>query len=254
MPHSQWVPGPLPEGRPTYVGLADVLAGDIARGRLRTGDRLPPHRHLARTLGVTVGTVARAYAEAERRGLVGGEVGRGTFVRSGFGLAEAPGSTEIDLASLHPPITDDVDPAALLGATLGALAADPGALRSVVGTEHGKDLPAHRAAAATWVAHAGFRPPPERVVLTAGAQHALTALLLALAAPGGVATTPLTNPGLIAAARQLALPVLAVESDEEGMLPDALADVCASGQVSLVHLQPTLANPSGRGMPATRRA
>ncbi|WP_051845002.1 aminotransferase class I/II-fold pyridoxal phosphate-dependent enzyme [Streptomyces sp. NRRL S-813] len=38
------------------------------------------------------------------------------------------------------------------------------------------------------------------------------------------------------------------------MLPDALADVCATGQVSLVHLQPTLANPSGRTMPASRRA
>ncbi|MER6926664.1 PLP-dependent aminotransferase family protein, partial [Streptomyces spiralis] len=91
-------------------------------------------------------------------------------------------------------------------------------------------------------------------MLTAGAQHALTALLLALAAPGQVATTPLTNPGLIAAARQLSLPVVAVESDEDGMLPDALADACATGQVSLVHLQPTLANPSGRTMPASRRA
>ncbi|MEU0602662.1 PLP-dependent aminotransferase family protein [Streptomyces sp. NPDC006393] len=254
MPQSPWVPGPLPEGRPTYVGLADVLAGDIARGRLRAGDRLPTHRHLARTLGVTVGTVARAYAEAERRGLVGGEVGRGTFVRSGFGLADAPAATEVDLASLHPPITDDVDPAALLGATLAALACDPRALRSVTDTERGKDLPAHRAAAAAWVARAGFRPPPERVVLTAGAQHALTAALLAVAAPGQVATTPLTNPGLIAAARQLSVPVVAVESDEDGMLPDALADVCAAGRVTLVHLQPTLANPSGRTMPASRRA
>ncbi len=254
MPHSQWVPGPLPEGRPTYVGLADVLAGDIARGRLRPGERLPTHRHLARTLGVTVGTVARAYTEAERRGLVTGEVGRGTFVRAGFGLADAPASTEIDLASLHPPITDSVDPAAMLGTTLSTLAADPGALRSVTATEHSKDLPAHRAAAATWAAHAGFRPPPERILLTSGAQHALTALLLALAVPGGVATTPLTNPGLIAAARQLSLPVIAVDSDEDGMLPDALADVCATGRVALVHLQPTLANPGARTMPPARRA
>jgi DNA-binding GntR family transcriptional regulator len=30
---------------------------------------------------VTVGTVTRAYGEAERRGLIQGEVGRGTYVR-----------------------------------------------------------------------------------------------------------------------------------------------------------------------------
>ncbi|MFF9409543.1 PLP-dependent aminotransferase family protein [Streptomyces anandii] len=254
MPSSEWVPGPLPEGRPTYVGLADVLAGDIARGRLRPGDRLPTHRHLARTLGVTVRTVARAYAEAERRGLVGGEVGRGTFVRSGFGLAGVPAPTETDLASLHPPITGTVDPAALLGATLGALAADRGALRAVATAEESKDLPAHRAAGAAWATHAGFRPAPERVLLTSGAQHALTASLLALAGTGAVATTPLTNPGLIAAARQLALPVVAVDCDEDGMLPDALAEVCAAGGTGLVHLQPTLANPGARTMPPRRRA
>ena len=43
--------------------------------------RLPTHRDLAYRLGVTVGTISRAYSEAERRGLIGGEVGRGTFVR-----------------------------------------------------------------------------------------------------------------------------------------------------------------------------
>ena len=37
----------------------------------------PTHRDLARELGVTVGTVSRAYAQAKRRGLVTGEVGRG---------------------------------------------------------------------------------------------------------------------------------------------------------------------------------
>src|SRR6476659_1232816 len=96
-----WEPGTLATGRPTYVALADALAGDIARGRLNPGDRLPTHRALARALGVTVGTVARAYAEAERRGLVGGEVGRGTFVRAAFGLGRSDAGSVVDLAALH---------------------------------------------------------------------------------------------------------------------------------------------------------
>ncbi|MGV9254100.1 aminotransferase-like domain-containing protein [Streptomyces sp. NPDC003697] len=235
------------------MGVADRLAADIARDRLRPGDRLPTHRSLARTLGVTVGTVARAYAEAERRGLVAGEVGRGTFVRSGFGLAGTPVSGAVDLASLHPPITGGVDPSALLGATLGALAADPDALRSVTETEQSTDAPAHRAAGAAWASYAGFRPAPERVLLTAGAQHALTITLLALAAGGAVATAPLTNPGLIAAARHLGVPLTTVDCDDDGMLPDALARACAADRVRLVYLQPTLANPGGRTMPAARR-
>ena len=64
-----------------YLAIAEALSGDVKSGRLRPGDRLPTHRDLAYRLGVTVGTVTRAYAEAARRGLVGGEVGRGTYVR-----------------------------------------------------------------------------------------------------------------------------------------------------------------------------
>ena len=56
-------------------------------GSLPPGSRLPTHRDLADRLGISIHTVSQAYAEAERRGLVAGEVGRGTFVRR---LAELP--------------------------------------------------------------------------------------------------------------------------------------------------------------------
>ena len=60
-----WKPE-LKGGKPRYKALADALAGDVARGRLKAGDRLPTHRELAWALGVTVGTVSRGYAEADR--------------------------------------------------------------------------------------------------------------------------------------------------------------------------------------------
>jgi len=246
-----WTPGALASGRPTYVALADALAGDIARGRLHPGDRLPTHRALARELGVTVGTVARAYSEAERRGLVGGEVGRGTFVRAAFGLGRSTGQA-LDLASLHPPLTG-LDTGELLAATLRDLAADPIALQAVTRTDDSRDSLAHRAAAAAWLAHGGFAPEADRVLLTAGAQHAVTAALLALAEGAPVVTTPLTNPGLIAAARQLGLPLLEAATDEDGMLPDSLEAVLGAAPARVVHLQPTLDNPTGRTVPAHRR-
>jgi DNA-binding transcriptional MocR family regulator len=202
---------------------------------------------------VTVGTVARGYAEAERRGLLSGQVGRGTFVRAGFGAART-GDGVADLASLHPPIADPVDPAALLGRTLAALAADPVALQAVADTEDSFDATAHREAAASWVRHGGFTPDPRHVLLTSGAQHALSVALMALVPRGSaVATTALTNPGLVAAARQLEVPLVAVAGDHDGMHPQALADACANADVAAVYLQPTLDNPLARTIPAVRR-
>ena len=65
---------------PKYRAIAQAIGEDIANGKLAPGMRLPTHRDLAWRLGVTVGTVSRAYGEAARLHLVGGEVGRGTYV------------------------------------------------------------------------------------------------------------------------------------------------------------------------------
>jgi DNA-binding transcriptional MocR family regulator len=248
-----WQPGEMGADRPAYVALADAIAHDLARGLLAPGDRLPTHRALAATLGVTVRTVARGYAEAERRGLVGGEVGRGTYVRTAFGLAPAR-STTVDLSALHPPIAAGPAPAELLAGTLRSLAGDPVALQMVADTESSADDPSHRAAAAAWVAHGDFAPRADDMLLTAGAQHALALCLLALVPAGSkVATTALTNPGLIAAARALSAPLVVVESDEDGMLPGALDDACSREAIGAVHVQPTFDNPRGHTMPRGRR-
>jgi len=141
-----------------------------------------------------------------------------------------------------------------MAATLRSLAEDPLSLQAVTDTEHGADRPAHREAAAAWVAHGGFAPTADDVLLTAGAQHALTLCLLALVPTGAaVATETLTNPGLVAAARTLSAPLAPVEGDEHGMLPESLDEVCSRERVAAVHLQPTLGNPRGRTVPRARR-
>lgn len=66
-----WLPDLDRYPGPRYRAIADALAADIAAGRLPVGERLPTHRDLAYHLKVTVGTITRAYAEAERRGLIG---------------------------------------------------------------------------------------------------------------------------------------------------------------------------------------
>jgi len=86
---TMWTPSLTSDASPRYRAIADQLARDIASGSLAAGARLPTHRALATQIGVTVGTVSRAYAEAERLGLISGEVGRGTFVRE-QPLSETP--------------------------------------------------------------------------------------------------------------------------------------------------------------------
>src|SRR5689334_24928088 len=76
-----WTPRIAADSLPLYVAIADAIADDAESGRLAPGTRLPTHRALAASLGVDVTTVSRAYAEARRRGLIAGHVGRGTYVR-----------------------------------------------------------------------------------------------------------------------------------------------------------------------------
>ena len=103
-----WTPDLAKHKGPRYRAIADALADDVRAGRLKDGTRLPTHRDLAGTLRVTVGTVSRAYAEAERRGLIRGEVGRGTFVHPGrqgqgeFGMKASLERSLIDLGLNFP--------------------------------------------------------------------------------------------------------------------------------------------------------
>ena len=63
-----------------YLKLADTIAAEIADGTLKAGDRLPPQRNFAWERKIAVSTASRVYSELLRRGLVVGEVGRGTFI------------------------------------------------------------------------------------------------------------------------------------------------------------------------------
>lgn len=113
-----WHPEIYGGSEPTYKAIVKALAEDISRGTLAPGTRLPTHRALARKLGVSIGTVSRAYAEAERRELVRGEVGRGTFVSSEPAAEETPGLsfaggmalTPLDLSVNLPPGLEGSNP------------------------------------------------------------------------------------------------------------------------------------------------
>ena len=63
-----------------YQQLTEQICAGIARGRLRPDQRLPSVRELSQTLVINPNTVARAYTELEREGVLYTRPGLGVFV------------------------------------------------------------------------------------------------------------------------------------------------------------------------------
>jgi DNA-binding transcriptional MocR family regulator len=249
---TSWLP--CLEGRkgPRYLAIVEALAEDSASGALAQGSRLPTHRELAQRLGVTVGTVSRAYAEAARRGLTTGEVGRGTFLRApGAEDAEADGL--VDLGQNHPPNPVAQPQRTALLAALAALTARGDAARLLAYPAAGGNA-ADREAGASWIARAGVEAAADDVIVCTGSQHGLTVVLATLLGPGDLLLTEaLTYAGVKAVAGLLHLRLKGLPIDAQGLRPDALEDACRSSDAKALYLIPTHHNPTTAVMPETRR-
>ncbi|MFV2179494.1 PLP-dependent aminotransferase family protein [Actinomadura sp. LOL_011] len=235
-----------------YRRVADTVAAANAAGRLRPGDRLPPQRAFARERGIAPSTASRVYRELALRGLVVGEVGRGTFVRAARrepvpALAE-PAAAPADLEVNHPVVHGQDT---LMGAAL-ARAAAAGAALAPAGVTGAPD---DREAAAALLAVPGWSPAPDDVLFAAGGRQAIAGAVAALVPPGGrLAVEELTYPVLKATAARLGVALVPVAADEHGARPDALAEAHRRTPFAAAYLQPTLHNPCGTTMPARRRA
>ena len=65
---------------PIFEQICRGICGDIAKGVLKPHDRIPAARVLARELGINPNTVAKAYTELERDGIIYSRVGKGSFI------------------------------------------------------------------------------------------------------------------------------------------------------------------------------
>ncbi|WP_257462060.1 aminotransferase-like domain-containing protein [Archangium lipolyticum] len=257
---TSWTPELRGRSGPLYRAIADALAEDIDAGRLTPGTRLPTHRELAERVGVTVGTVTRAYAEAEKRGLVSGEVGRGTFVRDREVPAYMPKPVDMeDDASpvelgINAPATPEGDPASqALRRSLEELGRTS-RLAELLAYQPAAGTTAHRVAGAAWASRFGLQVKPEQVVVCAGGQHAMEVALAALTRPGDtLATEALTYPGVKVLARRFQLRLQGVAMDAQGLVPESFEAACRGGSVRLLYTQPTCHNPTGALLPEERR-
>lgn len=73
---------------PLYLQVSEMLIRDIAAGRLADGAKLPTEREMAANLGLAVGTLRKALADLENKGLLERVQGSGNYIRA----AESPQS------------------------------------------------------------------------------------------------------------------------------------------------------------------
>jgi len=252
-----WTPDLNGRSGPRYRAIAEAFAEDVASGQLAPGARVPAHRELADRLGVTAGTVSRAYAELQRLGLLDGQIGRGSFVRSnrspGGHLADADAQRRgiVDLSLNYPPSSPlEVAPVAN---AFAALARDPD-LAEFIGYPPEEGHATHLEAARIWLARGGIDARGECIVLTAGVQHALAATLAAICEPHDtVLADALSYPGIQGLAIMQHLQLRGLAMDDSGVLPDAFEAACRARRVRALYTIPSLHNPTCITMPEERR-
>lgn len=242
-----WIPKRAGKGGPRYLEIVTALEQDIASGALPAGARLLPHRDMAERLQLSVGTVSKAYDEAEKRGLISGEVGRGTFVLG----RPARAARRINLALNVPPATGED---AILAQALSRIAEDS-ALSDLLGYLPHAGCEQHRKAVAGWLNRHAMPTSPDNLFITHGAQHAISIALGLLAQPGEpVLAENLTYSGMYALASQNGYRLRGVLMDAHGLIPEQLDRAFRETGARVVYCMPTLQTPTGSIMPVERRA
>jgi DNA-binding transcriptional MocR family regulator len=238
-----------------YLKLADTIAAEIAEGAFRPGDRLPPQRNFAYERKIAVSTASRVYAELLRRGLIVGEVGRGTFIsgdaKRGVAAPSEPRGIRIDFEFNYPMLPDQT---ALIAKSLDGLE-KPAALDAALRQATSVGSPAVRSIAASYLSQASWSPAPEQLVFTGNGRQSIAAALATVVPTGGrCGVEALTYPFIKGIAARLGISLVPLAMDEDGVRPDSVQKAHRESHLSAIYIQPVIQNPLGMTMPPGRRA
>lgn len=216
----------------------------VQSGEIAAGSSLPSVRDLAVTLGVNRNTVAVAYRRLVTSGMAVAQGRAGTIIRDQYVQGEQEGlqttTASLDLASGNP------NPAWLPDL--------PDLLRIKRNAPRLYGESTLNARLSTWLTGCmgADCPADHDINLTHGAVDAIERLLMMdLRAGDKVAVE---NPCFLSSMnvlRTFGMPVLGVDMDSEGMLPDALASALARGAKAVI-LTPRAQNPTGCSLSARR--
>ncbi len=240
---------------PMYKQIAHWIASQIQSGELQSNQKLPTHRALADQLSVTIGTVTRAYAEAERQGLVEARVGAGTFVsdltRGGWVFEEQQQHVRCHLGYNIPPYFERDQ---MMANAMQQLSQSPQMLNQLMLYQSAIGNTGHKRVVCDWLGTHQIQLSAEQLLFCHGAQHALQLILDGFCKAGDtLLVEEKTYPGLLNAAKQKQISLKSLAMDEHGVTVDSLETACMRFKPRFVYLTPTLQNPTTITMPVERR-
>lgn len=271
---------------PLYTQIAAEVRRLIRQGVLKIGDRLPPNRVLAVSLGVNRSTVATAYDELLADGLIASRVGSGTYIAAAPVVQTSATAAEPVAPLSPPPLNWEAllpelrgeewlaarDAArskgnllfthALPAAELFPIEAFRRSVERVLRRE-GRNLLQLGASSGyeplqqyllQQTALAGIRAEAGEILLTSGCQQALDLLRQTLLQPGDevVIENP-TYPGALGLFSRSQYQCISVPVGAQGLDLDALEDVLRRRRPKLIYVVPTFQNPTGATMDLAAR-
>lgn len=252
---------------PKYQSVVNSIRQGIEAGALKPGDKLPPVRDLAWKLGITPGTVARAYTILTDEGILNAEVGRGTFVAPPRNVRVSDAPIEIDVishtaeadgdqynVSLFSPHLPCVGQDEVIRQLMAQVAQDPPS--GVMHYPSRTSARAAREAVVHWLKGTPLGPLREKdVVLSHGGQNGIMLIFQSIleGRRPTVLIEELAYPGFRRAAELLRADVVPVAMDEDGVIPEALEAAARAHDAQVFCTSPEVHNPTGGFTPVARR-
>ena len=233
--------------------LAEALRALVVDGRLAVRTRIPSERALAPELGVSRGTVSRAYDRLREDGFLVSARGAGSWLTLPDTQLAAPAvrpapawGVDLSIAALPAPEPQ-----------LGEAAASAARALSRHAPSHGyaaAGLPELRAAIAQRFDERGVATTPDQILVTAGAQHALHLVLRLLCAPGDrVLVDAPAYPRTLAAVRGVRGRAVAVPLWQAGWDAAGWEQTLSAAAPRLAVTMPDHHNPTGLTMGDAQR-
>ena len=234
------------------AAISASIESGVRHGRIDWGAVLPPVRVLAVDLRVSPATVAKAYAELRRRGIVEADGRRGTRVRSRPAVAAARSALRVPVPAGVLDLSSGEPDMALLPPLGPDLAWVADGLGPPIGYAQAGAMPELVDAARLRLAADGVPIDDTAITVTAGTLDAIERLLTVHLRPGD--TVAVEDPGwanvfdLLAA---LGLHTVPMAVDDEGPRPEALSAALGAGAGAIV-VTTRAQNPTGASVSARR--
>lgn len=243
-----WKPNIKNLTQPIYKSLAHLLEDDIRKGSLKPGDKLPPQRELADFLDLNLSTITRAFKICEMKGLISGSIGKGTYISSDVQtsplLLGTLNEDYIDMGAAFPLYEQNKYIVDLIKKIIKKTN-----IENFLQYSPPIGLLSHRKTASKYLKKFNVDSKAENIMITSGAQNALSIILMSLFNFGDkIGTDPLTYPAFKSLANMLGIRLVPLPINDTSITYENLYTICKNENIKGLYLIPEMHNPTTYSM------